>query len=692
MASKRSKSLMRIRHTIFIGVVFGILSCGNQKQPVILMDQNIPCAIVWNVGSYPDAEAALNAFADGVISDSDMYYRTLAVMELRHYLAQMRGEEETRIAMADDRTLLNGNIILVGIPSEGSAYEQERREILKRWRKTKSLHPQRMRFDWLREKEHNILVISGRTPLATLYAVYDWLESQGVHWPAPGYQGEIIPTNPTILISADESYKEPAMVWRGYTPSCNRDDRWHLDTTLLRWMLRNRLNIAYVSAEGDSLLHMYGIKSCRNLKFMDEIITREEKLCFGQSESLQVMIDRLLRSETSPPDVFLCDASAIQQWCDCEFCVRIGNDIDKSLAFLALVADRMANLLASGFFPHECKIIGVVGASLPQNPLPNHFPCHMIDLAVNMFPRCYNHSLPDARCTEVNYHNLQVLDFWLKEKKIRRLGVIEGYHARTFAGMPMALADCMGQDLPFYQDIGVDFVVVPQPDFYHSGINGLIDYQLARQSWQPQVYANDLLNEYVSVYYAAAPPSVLRFYHMLQEALANIVAWRFELPQILHDLALTNFNGPLVLNRFRRHFSFYGPLDDENFGTDWQRTYQLIHDARHILEEIWSESMPPQTNDHLLLVDEQLRFAEMTITLYDNIIRVLTLSEDEPVMREEAAIRLRLTMQKMAAWVLSYHPCGRISALEASGIQEPCQKLALLLDRQYGPVDVRDFD
>ncbi|MBN2355099.1 hypothetical protein JXO59_03240 [candidate division KSB1 bacterium] len=624
---------------------------------------------------------------------NDVYFRALAAAELRRYLSQMTGHDETDVSIVDDRVSVIGNILFVGLPGEHSSYADMRSVLLRRWRKTKNKNAQGMRFDTFQQEQRSVLAISGRSAVATLYAAYDWLEQQGVRWIAPDEGAEIVPVRSGITVQPCDLYREPAMTLRGYIPGCAQAESFKSGSSLLRWLLRNRINLLAAEARADSLLHGYGIRAVRNIVPDVKRQSGFNEICLGHPESLKQFIDSLLTAAAPWPDLLIFDAAKIEKWCDCAVCAQMGNATDKSLALLAQIGEMMETVQQDNRGVETVELLGIVGSKIPEKAIPENWNDQRIKLAVHVFPRCFDHSMTDANCTEVNYKILQTLSYWLNEKAIGEVGIIEGYHAAEFAGLPLVLSERLHEDIPFYVDIGIKFLLSHQPEFSYPGTNALLDYQMARQCWRGEVDLDTLESEYFAVYYPGIPERMQEFYRILQEALANIVAWRFELPQKLDQMAQQDFTEPLLpLDLFRNHFLLGNRFAEENLGTDWERTYQLIHDARRLLDETMMQSVPDQTVDHLIALEAQLRFAEMTITLYDNVIRVLTLSKDEPEMREEAAIRLRETTRKMAEFKLPQHPCGEITALNACGISDACQKLCRVLDEHYGPAYERIYE
>ncbi|HIC88128.1 MAG TPA: DUF4838 domain-containing protein, partial [Anaerolineae bacterium] len=248
-----------------------------------------------------------------------------------------------------------------------------------------------------------------------------------------------------------------------------------------------------------------------------------------------------------------------------------------------------------------------------------------------------------------------------------------------FRDLPVVFTSIMKKDIPDYYRLGVRGMYYMQPRQTDLGVQTLLNYQFARLLWNPAADVDSLTNEFFQLYYAGVGDLMKEYYSDIEKAMANIMAWRGELVQRIREYASGKLHKPILpLQKYRQHFYFEEHLSRKNDGTDWANTLQLIHEARFLLDDAMERAVPDVVMNRLLDDEYQLHYAELTVRLYDYVIRLLTLGEDEPEMLEEASLRLRDIAAQLDKFQIRSPAYGVVNGLEASEIKN---EVRYLLDK-----------
>ena len=87
------------------------------------------------------------------------------------------------------------------------------------------------------------IVIEGKSDLAVLYGVYEYLSDLGVRWFAPGELGTHVPSRASIAINGKRKQIQPAFRIRFIWLNGNPD--WHLEAKTPEQLMQNRIDYAY---------------------------------------------------------------------------------------------------------------------------------------------------------------------------------------------------------------------------------------------------------------------------------------------------------------------------------------------------------------------------------------------------------------------------------------------------------------
>ncbi len=658
------------------------LACESAFQPFVLIDGQNPCTIVVDLSPYQDLDTALAAHGEFA---EEKRAALVAAQELRHYLARLVSLSERSIRVIDDGQSATGRILLLGLPGEESAWRDAAARLKKLWLRSAAHSRGGIRIDAWRTEEQQIVALTCRQPADILDAAYSFLEQQGVVWFTPGDHGDRVPGRNQLSIQHAAVIKEPAMTWRGFFPGCpDQGGARPVPSEWLQWWQRQHVRqVPAAWLAGAAPLQSPGMQAVHSSRSR-QLAGWQPGFCAADAaamRSLQQSIWPLLTEAR----LFVLDGTQAVPLCTCPACEAMGNESTRLTAIFGYLGHELQERQKKGRCAPDCRLMGIVPPVAPDRLLPKEWPAQQVTLAVHLMPRCYNHAIGDAGCTEVNQPLRQVLQEWLKQSPNATIAVVEGYYAAEFSGLPLVLDHVLNSDMATYQSLGIQGVYCEAPSPAIPGMQHYLNFIFAQSTWNGRLSVDSLRSDYFSAYYPGLSTQVMEYFDMAEEALANISAWRYVLPQRVNQLQRDGFTGTLLpLPGFMEHFSVYEQFGQMNDGVDWERTFQLIHDMRHVMDDLLDANPPDPTFDRVLQLEKQLQFADLTITLYDNVIRTLTLGADEPEMREEAAMRLRQVVKKMTEFAVTEDSCGRTSALEQSGIAAACQALLDKLEQEYG--------
>ncbi len=728
------------RYFIYLlAILLLIINCGPGEQPITLISPSQICTIVLDLGNYDDAVKASQVIDHNNITldslDQAIAIHAYAARELQQYLAKMLELSTQEIPIVDDNDIPDGPIIFIGTPRSGGKREAVYKKLRKRWKKTKSKSPQCFRQDtfWFKESQ-DFLVLSGRTPTAVLYSVYDFLDRLGVRWISPQASGEIVPKQGGLILQPIARYFTPQMKLRGFlydylgeVPASQQ-----LTPEFLTWMGRNRLNLAKYSDSTRYLYNKLGIKTTNGdvelLKMAlnpdapypykhksfenpgatepdpyplssqftgdrnkDNILSyfeahpewylvssQEPALCVSQntfmSEILKQIKDRLSNQWKNIDYLELYNISQLP-WCSCNECSNLGNDTNKWLYMLQIVNTEIQKSSTPK------KIIGLNDkyTVVPPEQELQGFDYDNIQVFISPHHRCYNHTLYDEKC-KVNYNIVESLHSWQNQNSNyeNSINVCELYNNRDFQNLPLLFTTVMNLDMPLYHKLGVKGMATENPWVTNGGANNFMNYQLARQAWRQHVDLDSLKIEYIVNQYPGAYQLMQEYYNKIEEAMANIAVWKWDLAdQVNHVILDSTAKTLLPLENFADHFTLDETTSNPQTGTNWERTYQLIYEVQYILYEALTGDIPPQTQKRLLELNQQKKYSELMVNLYDNVIRSMTLGQDEPEMKIESLIRLEEIENELKDFTITEPAFGIKNGLEASGIQKAVNQLVM---------------
>jgi len=294
------------------------------------------------------------------------------------------------------------------------------------------------------------LLILGKTPRATLFGVYHYLQTLGARWYFPGKDNEYVPKKRRIKIK-DLNIKEvPAFAKRGIV--------FHYrNTALHEWIdfaAKVKLNtIALHSLEG--IDQMKELLADRGLNLNLEIHLFGSKFCSKDHETLEegrTLVKNILKSLPADMDeFFLWQADVDLKHCDCEQDREL-SVADQTLLFMNRMLQtiredkptaRLAFLAYWSTWQRLRNIKPVVGVFLEMAPI----------------HQCFSHSICDPSCainrekvlpviedllTQFNPNESQVLGYWLDASLFGRGIFIE------LDGRLPQFSEMMKEDIKYY--------------------------------------------------------------------------------------------------------------------------------------------------------------------------------------------------------------------------------------------------
>ena len=733
-----------------------LIRCSPTGVPVHISAEQGSCSIVVDLGPYRNAEEASASYTkvdwfDDEFEEEAICTDALAAIELRRYLCRIMHLPPESIAILDDEKIETRTVIFLGRPTANPDLEKIPAKIRSRWKRTKSQNPQGFRLDSFTSENRDVLVLSGRTPVGTLYATYELLDRLGVRWIGPEKEEEFVPHRAAIDLPPLAEYCQPVFDIRGFTIEArieksgeketaeNRPDR--ADSTFYRWMGRNRLNVFWHRESDYRRLKRYGILlNCGGYAYLSRTLnptspypydhidfTGDEKkpidpfavskkykndengdgtlsyyeahpdwygeqkiqpffpsrsnsalFCTADNESLVQWCEKIVNMLVDGPwfnvDIYDFWPREPENWCSCDICLETGNIADRLLLAIDELHRAIRRARAEKRLRRDIQIFAVIPGQTPEPPtrsLPKDFDFDHTALLLLPSSRCYNHALCDTNCTEANAPWCENLKLWLDKKRIFRGKILIGEHYNdiTFHDLPVVMTNIIGSDIPHYAEMGVGGIVFEHVRTERPGVHKLLNYQFARFTEDPGADVDSCFSEYLIQQYPGVTEFMKNYYEYLQQAMANIKAWKWELRYKLKKIMLTPEKGPVLpLDIFAQHFSLEKQTKGKNEGVNWESTYHLIFTARISLEEALNNEIPDGLLDRLIEIEYQHRYAELTITLYDNFLRALTLSDDEPEMREEAIIRLQYTSRMLEEYKIHSPALGISNGLTASEI------------------------
>jgi hypothetical protein len=641
------------------------LACDQPEIPFVLYDADTDCRLVVSsethrlISSYPHNESFIWAAVEAGEPDS-LILTAWSALECYRVLNQMNPSEEMINIVSDD-TISSGSIVGIGADVDHPRV----RPFQTVWRERISERVSDTRptgfLDSFHDENGDVLIIAGETALGTLYAVYDVLDRLGVQWLTPDPATTVVPHTQNVVLPALARRVAPVFYRRGFT---HHPDYQESISELPRreqrafwlWMVRNRLNVWHTEETiADSVPHMLGIHFPKTLR---------------SSENKGVP------PAESRPESWIWNPDPIAHCKD-----QIHNFMDSTRTEWFRQTVQEAERLAQA---HERP----VRLRLEDIPAAGEWPERgqspvSLECIISPGFRCFNHGLGDPVCEELNQILWARMQRWIASADPYRCYLELPLNNPSFCDLPTIWTAVFGHDLQTAHQLHLDGVFLANIRLREPGIQALSHYLFAKQAWDPGVRVDSLKSLFIQEYYRPEARLMTDFMDKLEEAVANMSAWHCELAARVDDLSESPGDSLLPLPVLGQHFQLEHMYALENEGTDWERTFQLVWELRNIMNQIMNKPLPEPTLVRLMQIEDRLPYLHWTVMLYDNVIRLMTLSADEPAMREESAIRLRDVIKDLRNLDQETVFKDCTNGLRASGLAMAVKRLLAQNPRSY---------
>jgi hypothetical protein len=405
-------------------------------------------------------------------------------------------------------------------------------------------------FEW--RARPKIVTLHGSNPRGLLYAVYDFLETLGCTWFAPGMTGMSIPKGTQFILSETTIKQKTSIAGRclilGHHAFMKDSEDWII------WAARNRINTLFfhvidsslaigaapeafyqqikshaialarergmtVEHGGHKLTSLLPRKLFKHLpdafRMRDGKRANDHNFCPSNPGGLEIIRKNGRRwFETHPEvDVFHLWADDIPGggWCGCELCETLSSS-DQLLVAVNALAEELE-------FVNPGAQISLLAYHDTEQPPRYIKPRHNVSVLWAPRMRCYAHAITDKTCrvNHPKYHsNIKGFIKLSDRNSARPVRVFEYYlDAILFKSVLPPLIDVIQDDLRFYSKAGADTVqalLTGDAPWYSPQ---LTPWLFARLAWNPRLDANPLIKRFSQ---AAFDSDLLTYYRKLEFA------------------------------------------------------------------------------------------------------------------------------------------------------------------------------
>ncbi len=364
--------------------------------------------------------------------------------------------------------------------------------------------------------------LTGRSPLAVLYAAYDLLErGLGVRWYLPGPLGEVVPKAKTITLPALKLEAAPSfpMRWIGRG----------------EWMLRNKQNSC-----PDGFYIYPGIYHTQNRllphkkyfpqhpEYFALIKGRRSrngqcKLCYSNPDVAREVARNMAKALDENPNIDLLSLSPTdgQLWCECEACKAmdepgVPKDQSKSRRSLLFYNAVAAELRKT--HPEAKILVGAYNVYNwpPRDPAIKADP--MLSVIITHYEDyCMAHPVADPTCPR-NKRYVELIEAW--EKLGCRVYYYEYYWKVNWMDLPWPIVHCLKEDLPWYHQRGHQGVYT---QYTRDNIWTLFPahYVAARLLWDVSTDVDATVSKMYDDLFGAAGPAMKQYYGLMEHQMAT---------------------------------------------------------------------------------------------------------------------------------------------------------------------------
>lgn len=221
------------------------------------------------------------------------------------------------------------------------------------------------------------------------------------------------------------------------------------------------------------------------------------------------------------------------RWCECAECAKLGNETDRLMLVVDTVLKELAKARRDGRLTRDVELSSLAyleTVAPPTRPLPKDFDYDHFSITFFPIERCYDHSLADPACTELNRRLAESYLAWTTGEGRYYKGTMfigEYYNVSYLKSMPMLYTRMMAVDIPWYYRTGTRHFHYMHVPVSLWGTWTLNQYLLGRLLWDAGTDADAVVAEYFRRYYPATGTVTGRFYSDLEHAMTGFKTMRY---------------------------------------------------------------------------------------------------------------------------------------------------------------------
>jgi hypothetical protein len=555
------------------------------------------------------------------------------------------------------------------------------------------------------------LYLIGSDRVGALYAVYEFLEMQGVRWYAPGEDGEYVPSVRDVQLPRAVVVQAPKMRTRGFWAY---DRRGNYEFFL--WMARNRLNFwtnvdprrpllkklgvqlidgahdhfmryvnPHASLDGrrtnwEAHPEWYGLSKGKRCPFenvfgMNPCTSNDEMV----AQVVKGTIRELATGDWRDADWMNFWGLDSHLWCTCDKCLALGTPTDRMLRMVHQLRQGIVKAMARGELTHNVRIVFPMYHETlppPTRPLPEGFDYANCVGTMAPISRCYIHNMDDPDCTEFNVPLWRKMSGW-KEGPGYYKGdffLCEYYNISDNKSLPVLFTRTMTHDIPAFYRLGSRHMYYMHVPVGFEGPKRWTNYLFARLLWDPQTPVAPVFEQYLRDFYGPAAGEMAPFYEHLETGMSAVTSWRGYRPNLITQLRRD------LDPEGTEHLKIKKTATARNQGVSLEESVEHLRQCRAIMDGLLARPWPDRL--HRVLDDDErnLRYGEHTAEFYYRVAQAASAKRAGRLEEARGFYRLALPSsraleQEMDLPRTSCAECTAKNGLDATRIEEYFRKL-----------------
>lgn len=369
------------------------------------------------------------------------------------------------------------------------------------------------------------------------------------------------------------------------------------------------------------------------------------------------------------------------EWCSCHLCeAQNANPTDRLLEMAHKIRKELKAAYTEGRIDRDIPVhslIYVQTKALPSRALPADFDYDNIVLTYFPIGRCYAHNFNDTLCTEINGRYNKVLMEWLSDSCLYKGKLLLGeyYNISGFRDLPLVFKTTMANDIPYFLNPGISGMHYMHPSVSEMGVRRLINYQMARMLWEPDLDMDQLLEDYFHYFYGPAADGMQEFYDQLETTVANVKAWRYYLRPRINSVAAGRADSIFPLPRISNHLHYEDRSPPTNDALDWKPMMEEIRRCRTILDKVLAADLPPAIQSRIEEDEHGLRYLELSTSLFDSLVELIMERNSPAGVSDSTANRALLASEALKKHRIKSPALGVANAFEATDLVQACRIL-----------------